>query len=194
MDRFMVHLENRGHAPPGARAILARSRELTAGLDRTIRDVRVATSHVELDVSVDRSQIGDLVGLLGPVGGPVRSRLLEEGPAGEGAMREGAEHFNAERFWESHEALEGAWLACANPSTERDTVQGIILAAAALVHHQKDEDAIALSILARAARKLAEAPGAHGGIDIAAFRSEVASMLSSRRVRPFLIRPSPARP
>jgi len=193
MDRFMVHLENRGHAPPEARALLARSRELTAGLDRTIRDARVATSHVELDVSVDRSQVGRLVALLGPIGGPVRSRLLEEGTAGDDAMAEGAAHFNAERFWESHEALEGAWAACANPSAERDTVQGVILAAAALVHHQKAEDGIALSILARAARKLAAAPDAHGGIDIAAVRSEVGLMLSSRRVRPFLIRPSTGR-
>ncbi|RNJ73753.1 MAG: DUF309 domain-containing protein, partial [Thaumarchaeota archaeon S14] len=56
MDRFMVHLENRGHTPREARALLARSRELTSGLERTIRDARVATSHVELDVSVDRSR------------------------------------------------------------------------------------------------------------------------------------------
>ncbi|MDD9809134.1 MAG: DUF309 domain-containing protein [Thaumarchaeota archaeon] len=194
MDRFMVHLENRGHTPREARALLARSRELTSGLERTIRDARVATSHVELDVSVDRSRVGDLVGLLGPVGRPVRARLLEEGPPGEDAMGEGAAHFNSERFWESHEALEGPWAACAKPSAERDAVQGIILAAAAMVHHQKDEDAISLSILARAARKLAGAPAEYGGIDVAAVRGEVDSMLSSRRVRPFLIRPSRARP
>lgn len=189
----MVHLENRGHGPADARAILARSRGLTAGLDRTIRDARVATSHVELDVSVDRSRIGDLVGLLGPVGGPVRARLLEEGGEGPDAVAEGAAHFNAERFWESHEALEGAWAACANPSSERDTLQGVILAAAALVHHQKGEDAISLSILARAALKLERAPDEYGGINVAAVRGEIGAMLSSRRVRPFLIRPSRAR-
>lgn len=190
----MVHLENRGHGPADARAVLARSRALTAGLDRTIRDARVATSHVELDVSVDRSRIGELVGLLGPVGGPVRARLLEEGAEGQEAVAEGASHFNAERFWESHEALEGPWAACANPSAERDALQGVILAAAALVHHQKAEDRISLSILARAAAKLERAPDEHAGIDVAAVRAEVASMLSSRRVRPFLIRPSRARP
>lgn len=194
MDRYMVHLENRGHGPGDARAILARSRELTAGLDRTIRDARVATPHVELDVSVDRSRVGELVALLGPVGAPVRARLLEEGAAGPDAVAEGAAHFNGERFWESHEALEGAWAACARPSVERDTLQGVILAAAALVHHQKGEDDISLSILARAAAKLARAPAEYGGINVAAVRGEVASMLSSRRVRPFLIRPSRALP
>ena len=86
----------------------------------------------------------------------------------------------------------GLWASCAHPSIERDTVQGIILAAAALVHHQKDEDAISLSILARAAKKLHGAPAEYGGINIAAVRDAVSSMISSRSVGPFMIRPSTA--
>ncbi len=193
MDRFMVHLENRGHSPREARDILTRARELTSGLERTVRDVRVATPHVELDISVDQSRIDEMVVHLEPVGALVRARHLVEGYAGAAAaIREGVDHFNGERFWESHEAFEGLWASCAQPSIERDTVQGIILAAAALVHHQKDEDGISLSILARAAKKLHGAPAEYGGINIAAVRDAVSSMISSRSVGPFMIRPSTA--
>lgn len=194
MDRFMIHLKNSEYEASDARRILGWSRELTAGMERTVRDVRVAGAHVELDVSADREIIDGLVGALAPIGGKIRARLLSESepPRGE-AVRYGAAYFNSERFWESHEAFEGVWLGCERGSVERDTIQGIILAAAALVHHQKAEDDIAVSILGRAAQKLAHSPRACYGIDTAGFRESVWSAIKSGDPAPFMIRPATGR-
>ena len=43
--------------------------------------------------------------------------------------------YNAGRFWEAHEALEVVWRA--TPSPERECWQGLILAAAAMLHRER---------------------------------------------------------
>jgi hypothetical protein len=43
--------------------------------------------------------------------------------------------YNAGRFWEAHEALEVVWRAARPP--ERDLWQGLILAAAAMLHRER---------------------------------------------------------
>jgi hypothetical protein len=43
--------------------------------------------------------------------------------------------YNAGRFWEAHEALEVVWRATHPP--ERDCWQGLILAAAAMLHRER---------------------------------------------------------
>jgi len=43
--------------------------------------------------------------------------------------------YNAGRFWEAHEALEVVWRATASP--ERQCWQGLILAAAAMLHRER---------------------------------------------------------
>lgn len=194
MDRYMVHLENSRYGPHDARTILVKSRELTQNIDRVIRDVRVASSHVELDVSVDSAAIDKITEQLNPVGKRLRARhIIESDVQTKDAIHQGVEHFNSERFWESHESFEGVWRDCTKGSTERDATQGIILAAAALVHYQKDEDDIALSILHRAAQKLCNSPPECCGIDIDAIRTHIDDMITASRPAPFMIRPSLAR-
>lgn len=63
----------------------------------------------------------------------------EAAPVGEvpRLLREGAEHYNARRFWHAHEAWEAAWHALrADPAGERAAqaayVRGMILVTAAL--------------------------------------------------------------
>jgi hypothetical protein len=67
-------------------------------------------------------------------------------------LREGIDLFNEERFWEAHEVLEEIWHPA--KGVERDVIQGLILTAAALVHYQKNEKAVCVSILGRAMEKL----------------------------------------
>ena len=43
--------------------------------------------------------------------------------------------YNAGRFWEAHEALEAVWRAAVPPA--RDCWQGLILAAAAMLHRER---------------------------------------------------------
>jgi predicted metal-dependent hydrolase len=72
------------------------------------------------------------------------------------AVKEAVALFNNERFWESHEVLEQTWRSA--KGAERDTLQGVILTAAAFVHYQKGEPDICLSVLRRARAKLTHVP------------------------------------
>jgi predicted metal-dependent hydrolase len=87
--------------------------------------------------------------------------------------------FNEERYWESHEALEVAWRKASG--AEKEVLQGIILAAAALVHLQKDEPSIALSVLGRALGKLEPHEGTYQGVNLDAIKTEISAMVSTSK-------------
>ncbi len=98
------------------------------------------------------------------------------------AIREGVQLFNEERFWESHEILEQAWQVSKGP--EKDSIQGLILTAAAFVHHQKNEPDICLSILKRARQKIEN----RFTLAIPSFdklRAKIDSIMDSGQIRPF---------
>jgi len=61
--------------------------------------------------------------------------------------------FNEQRYWECHETLEQIWRR-QEKGDERDVQQGIILAASALVHFQKNEDKVCLGMIPRTLAKL----------------------------------------
>jgi hypothetical protein len=93
--------------------------------------------------------------------------------------------FNSERYWECHEILEGAWRHMSG--AEKRYVQGVILVCAAFVHHQKDEDKVALGVLRRALRQLdIESPTYHG-IDVGALKRQVERIAFSGRFEAFRI-------
>jgi uncharacterized protein len=93
--------------------------------------------------------------------------------------------FNAERYWECHEALEGLWRQ--KQGDEKRLLQGIILVCAAYVHHQKGEDGVALGVLTRG-EKLIDYPHQwYGGFDVSKLRSDVRSILEARRLTGFRV-------
>jgi len=53
----MVHLKNSDYEPKDAKNILSNSRDLTYGMTVTIRDCRVSSKIIELDVSVQLYKI-----------------------------------------------------------------------------------------------------------------------------------------
>jgi len=93
--------------------------------------------------------------------------------------------FNDEKYWGAHEALEGVWKSA--KGTERDSLNGIILVAAAFVHDEKDESEICISILRRALRKLHASSGIYHGIDMTRFAEKVAQIISSGVIERFAI-------
>lgn len=103
----------------------------------------------------------------------------------EDLFAEARELFNAERYWECHEVLEGAWRR--EHGEVKRLLQGIILVCAAFVHHQKGEDGVALSVLARGANQLDYPADVFHGIAIPPLRAEARSVLTSGRFRPFRI-------
>jgi predicted metal-dependent hydrolase len=111
--------------------------------------------------------------------------VIEEKIEKEKAVKDGIFFFNDERFWECHEVFEGIWKNC--HGEEKMLVHGIILVAAALVHYQKDEDSICLSILGRALEKLSHSSGNYYNIDVDKLRSKVLDIRNSGKITTFEI-------
>ncbi len=182
----MLHLKNAEHTPQDTGKLLANARQLASGLDVIIRDCRVSTKYVEFDVSIDKSKINDLVEKLKPIATLDHARhVVEEHIEKEDAIKMGINYFNDERFWESHEVFEGVWKKCYEG--EKELVQGIILVAAALVHYQKAENTICLSVLGRALEKLARATGTYHSINVDALRHKVQQIRNSGQISLFTI-------
>jgi len=180
--RFLVRFSNEGHAPTDVRPLSSRAFETVKPFHGDVGNVRVSSYAIELDLLLDsKSKLQDAVHALeGKLGPLLTLRELDMlGPQLEAdeVVRQGIELFNSERYWESHEALEYAWRKA--PGSEKEVLQGVILVAAALVHLQRDEDKIALSIIERAYSKLAEKDPEYVGIDIENLRNELSRMLSA---------------
>ena len=93
--------------------------------------------------------------------------------------------FNAERYWECHEVLEGLWRQ--KQGEEKQLLQGIILVCAAFVHHQKGEDVVALSVLGRGTKLLEFPLPDYGPFNVLRIRNEARRILDARRVTGFTI-------
>jgi len=176
--RYLVRLANsQGYTPTDVKMLQAKIRELLGSADK-IGNLRVSTSAIEFDLFAEQTDLKRSKSLLEaniskvvtlrPIQSRVPARREEE------MLREGIDLFNQERFWEAHEALEEIW----HPATgvERDIIQGLILTAAALVHYQKNEKAVCISILGRAMEKLGTLDN-FKGLDIKRLRAGIEQIL-----------------
>ena len=181
MDRFMLHLKNSDYVPKDARTILSNSRDLTYGMTVNIRDCRISGKFIELDVSIHKSNLELLIEKLVSIGNIDNSRhIIEEKIEKNQLIKDGIFYFNNERFWECHEALEGAWKQ--SIGDEKELIQGLILVAAALVHYQKDEDTISLSVLGRALKKLHNKSGQYHQINIDMVKQKTIKILDEKKI------------
>ena len=185
--RYLVRLDNnQAYAPKDVRMLEAKIRELLGSADK-IGNLRVSTTAIELDLFAAPSDLGRTKSLLeGKISKVVTLRSLEtriSTRAEDEALREGVDLFNQERFWEAHEVLEEIW----HPATgvDRDTIQGLILTAAALVHYQKDEKTVCVSILGRAKEKLGTLDQ-FKGLDVGSLRVSIEQILKDNM--PMLLR------
>ncbi len=183
----MVRLANNGYTTEDAKFLLSKVSEL--GVFDDVRDARVASKHVEFDVSMDKpiecsnvldilnSRIGKVIGYT-----EIREIYIED----KERLKHAKELFNAERYWEAHEMLEGLWKK--SSGEEKDILQGLILVCAAFVHAQKAEYDIALSILRRALIKFnGKSIKTIDGIDIVKVIENVNIILNSNRITRFSI-------
>ena len=185
MDRFMLHLKNSKYLPKDATTILHDSRDLIYGMTAVIRDCRVSSKFIELDISVHKNNLELLLEKLSSIGQNGNSRLIiEEEIEKEQLVKDGISYFNNERFWECHEALEGAWKQ--SIGDEKELIQGLILVAAALVHYQKDENTICLSVLGRALKKLHDKSGQYHQINIDMVKQKTIKMIDEKKISIFM--------
>ena len=146
-----------------------------------VGNVRVSSYAIEFDLLLEsKLKLQDTIKALeANLGKLLTSRELDTPVTQVDANEEiqnGIKLFNSERYWESHEALEYAWRRASG--AEKEVLQGVILLAAALVHLQKDERKVALSVMQRAYDKLSGKDPKYFGIDIENLLDEVARMLS----------------
>ena len=185
MDRFMLHLKNSKYLPKDATTILNNSRDLIYGMTAIIRDCRISSKFIELDISVHKNNLELLLEKLSVIGQNGDSRLIiEEEIEKERLVEDGISYFNNERFWECHEALEGAWKQ--SQGKEKELIQGLILVAAALVHYQKAEDDICLSVLGRALEKLYDKSGQYCRINVDDVKQKVIEILDKKEIFTFM--------
>ncbi|MFI5449161.1 MAG: DUF309 domain-containing protein [Candidatus Bathyarchaeia archaeon] len=181
--RYLIRLKNGiGAVPRDRRSLSYLAYDSVKGLGEDIGNLRISPSAVELDLLLDSPEnLKSAIEILeSKIGSSLTIRQLDtEMPQMEkgAALRLGLDLFNQERYWESHEALESVWLTAIG--REKRLLQGLILAAAALVHLQKGEDDVALSILNRASEKFRNDKGSYSGIDIGKLEEIINSMLSS---------------
>jgi len=146
----------------------------------------VSKKYLEFDISINKQHLEALLDNLYQIADIDHvKQVVEETIEKEDAIKDGISYFNNERFWECHEVLEGVWKNCSGD--EKILVQGLILVAAALVHYQKDEDKICLSVLGRAMDKLTNASGKYHQIDIDDIKNKVTQILKAGKISTFEI-------
>jgi predicted metal-dependent hydrolase len=87
------------------------------------------------------------------------------------AVAEGIRLFNAQKFFEAHEALEAVWLT--EQGDEKLFLHGLIQVAAAFHHYQRGNWQGFGRVLARGARKLAKFTKLRDGIDVLDLRGQL---------------------
>ncbi len=174
--------------------------------DCTIKNVRVSAKEVQMDAFVRESIVPNLQektarqvarafeDQIGPLLQIVNLTLgLTSGLDEREIIDKAIVKFNEARYWEAQETAEAVWIKTTEPN-EKNVVQGLILVGAALVHHQRDQDDVCLSMFRRALKKfesldlIAEKRRSFLGIDIGYLRKKVESMVSKEKVEEILLR------
>jgi uncharacterized protein len=187
LSRYMVYLENEKYLPEDANSILSLSRNILQDYKIIIRDVRVASHFLELDTSIPSSlDLEKIKSKLSQIGTIMEIDRIVEGELDKKVSLELARQlFNNEKYWKTHEILEGVWKH--TQGDERALLNGIILVAAALVHYQKGEHDICISIMKRALDKLHSAYGHYHAIDVDLLKTHVMNIVNSTKISRFSI-------
>lgn len=183
----MLYLKNDSYSPKDATGLLHRARDLIEHGEVVVRDARVSRKYVEYDISLpSEAREKEIFSKLEEVS-PLSSveEVVERHLPKDDAIKLAIQAFNDEKYWTAHELLEGVWKTA--EGEERRILNGIILVAAAFVHHEKAETAICLSILRRAKAKLENGQGNYSGIDIDRLAGLVAEIINSGQIVRFTV-------
>lgn len=187
-NRFMLYLYNIQFLPSDANLILKKTRELTQSIEIVIRDCRISTTFIELDISIPKKyDVDNVLNLLKTISSikeliEVKERHFTKNEAINNAIV----LFNEEKYWWSHEALEMIWKE--SKGEEKQLLNGLILICAAFVHNQKDESNICLSILERSMIKFSTVKESiYYGINIDGVKKRITKILQNKEIVQFKI-------
>ncbi len=183
--RYLIRLANeRPHTPLEQSDLLKKIRELLAPQKGKAINLRVSPSAIEFDLFIaPDADVHEFVSSLEALGKMLTCKRLDlpPGPVDPVAIVTEARHlFNEQRFWEVHEVLEGLWKELKGP--DKELVQGLIIAAAALVHVQKNEPDPVWKMMADALHRLKNQPDTYWGWDVAKFRNHFTRVLASNKI------------
>ena len=182
-NRFMLYLNNKQFSPSDANLILKKTRELTQSIEIIIRDCRISTKFIELDVSISKEyNVDKVLNLLKPISSIKELIEVKERhfPKNE-AINNAIVLFNEEKYWWSHEALEMIWKE--SNGEEKQLLNGLILVCAAFVHYQKDEYNVCLSILERSMIKFSRVKQSnYYKINIDEIKKRITKILQSKEI------------
>jgi len=160
--RYMIYLDNKNkrYSPENHKDVLARIRSVLKGFpDVIVRDVRISSYFIEMDLGVYDTKENfvspQITTNLNSVGSLLLCDDLSESKfclVKDRVIDHAIYLFNLERYWKSHEVLEGIWKE--STGLEKLILNGIILIDAAFVHFQKNELDVSISILKRSIEKL----------------------------------------
>ncbi|MBI3840841.1 MAG: DUF309 domain-containing protein [Thaumarchaeota archaeon] len=179
--RYLVRLMPTGQ---GGEAFLDSTRSVARAVGADPRNPKwTSYGALELDIFAPTKKDLDLfLSAMGPLCTVEFSRDLNEAPKHQAEgdlLAEARSYFNAERFWECHEVLEGLWRV--KTGEEKRFLQGVILICAAFVHHQKGEDQVGLGVLRRAVNQLDFPTKTYGGMDVTSLRSNAEHTLETKK-------------
>ncbi len=183
--RTLIRLANTDtYRPVDALALLDKVRECVVPLEGKAINLRVSHYAVEFDLFHDpQKTIEPFLNVLAPLGQVLTCRRLDlplPVPSTEKGVEEARAYFNEERYWEVHEVLEGLWKKASG--FEKELLQGIILACAALVHAQKEDGGVVWTMLKDAARRLGHQPAEYHGWPVAAFLKNIQESLAVQKL------------
>jgi uncharacterized protein len=188
LNRFMLYLYNKQFLPSDANLILKKTRELTQSIEIIIRDCRISTKFIELDISIPKTyEVDKVLNLLKTISSikeviEVKERHYTKNEAINNAIV----LFNDEKYWWSHEALEMIWKE--SHGEEKQLLNGLILVCAAFVHYQKDEYNVCLSILERSMIKFSTVKKSiYYGINIDEIKKRITGILQNKEIVLFKI-------
>lgn len=174
--RYVVRLQHAQHYTPTDQAsMLERIRATLSPLQAKAINLRVSRTAIEFDLFCNPDQeLHRFLNALEEIGAIASYKRLDlpvPTPAAPQVIAEARELFNQERYWEAHEVLEGLWRTA--QGDEKRLLQGWILTAAALVHAQKNEPAVANALYEDALLRLENQVDNYYGFDVQRFRREV---------------------
>jgi len=188
MIRFMVYLNNQQFSSLDANFILKKARKSVGTYDIIVRDCRVSRFFIELDISISKEEkIENIIDSLKEISSlkefvEVKERVFKKK---EEVMERAIQLFNEEKYWWSHEVLEGIWKIASG--SEKELLNGLILVAAAFVHDQKNEKEISLSILQRSLTKLSSSSGTYYAINVDIIKEKIKNIIENKQILRFTI-------
>jgi len=189
--RFLLRLDNSGrYSPKDCGRLSDEAFEAVRGFEGDIGNLRISSSAVEFDLLLANAEDLPIVirALENKIGRLLTLRKLDVRavPFGKGEeIKLGLDLFNGERYWESHEILEEIWRA--TTGVEKEILHALILLAASLVHLQKDEPGVSLSIMKRAHIILSRVQGNYSGIELNAVKATLNQMVTENTPKFFKI-------